>query len=65
MVSKTHTKNLYILKNKTSPILGTSFSPKIKNKITFLSVMLTKPVELLFKQKHDNMKEINQNYLMP
>ena len=40
-----------------------NFCPKIKNKLTFFSVIATKPVEIVFGRKNDNVKEVNWNYV--
>ena len=40
-------------------------SSKTKNKLTCLSVISTKPVEIVFDQTIDKIKEINQIYVTP
>ena len=64
MVSKTHTMPLGGSKNEISKIIETGFSPKQKL-ITFFSVISTKPVEIVFEQTIDNIKEVNRNHVMP
>ena len=59
----THKMPLCSLKNKTSQIKGTSFAPK-KNRNTFFAVIATKPVDIMFKQTIDNIKEVNWNYVI-
>ena len=61
MVNKTNTMTLGISKNKISRIAGTSFAPP--QKLTFFTVIATKPVDIVFEQTIDNIKEVNQNYV--
>ena len=49
-------------KNKIGRIVGTSFFSE--KKPTFFAVIATKPVEIVFEQKIDNINEVNQNYVM-
>ena len=65
MVSMTHKMTLSWSKNKISIIAGKSFAPKQKNKLTLFSVIATKPVEIVFARTVDNIKWVNQNYVMP
>ena len=61
IVSMTHTITLGISKNKISRIVGTIFNPK---KHTLFSMIATKPVDIVFDQIINNIKDVNQNYLM-
>ena len=54
MASKTHKVTLGRPKNRTSWIVGRSVSPQ--KKLTFFTVIATKPVEIVFEQNIDNIK---------
>ena len=62
MVSMTHTITLSISKDKISQIVETGFAPK-KNKLTLFYVISKKPVEIVFEQTIDNIKQVNQKYV--
>ena len=66
MVSKTHTINLGRSKNKISIIVGTDFAPK-QNKINLLAFLWyqLKPVEIVFGETTDKIKDLNWNYVSP
>ena len=36
---------------------------KTNNKLTFFYIIETKPVEIVFDETADNIKEVNQNYI--
>ena len=65
MVSKTHTMNLGISKNEISRIITTRSAQKQNNIHNLFSVIATKSVEIVFKKKIDNIKEVNRNYVTP
>ena len=62
MVSITHTMTLGRFKKKLVESKE-QISPKAKNKLTLFSVILTKLVDIVFKQTIDNIKEGNKNYI--
>ena len=49
--------------NQSNP--RSKFCSKTKHKLTFLSVIVTKPVEILFDQIIDNIKRLIKNYVTP
>ena len=62
LVSKTHTMTVGRTKNNTGQIAGTSYSPP-PNKLSLFYVIATKPVDIVFKQKNEDIKEVNKNYV--
>ena len=63
MVSKTHAITLSISKSDIGRILGTSFAPE-KNKLTCFFVIAIKPVDFMLEKIINNIKEVNQNYVI-
>ena len=61
MVSMTNTTTFGISKNKIIQIVGTTLIPK-QCKLTSYDTIEMKPVDIVFGQKIDNIKEVNKNY---
>ena len=57
MVSKTHTMKLGRPKKMISVELWEHIS--LQKKLTFLAVIATKPLEIVFDKNTDNIKEVN------
>ena len=50
-------------KNDIRRIVGTSFAPE-KNMLTFFAVIASKPIEIVFKQTNDNIKDFDKKYVI-
>ena len=62
MVSKNHTMTVGRSRTKISQIAGKRFFQK-KN-LTIFAILEVKPLDIVFEKTIDNIKEVNQNYVM-